>query len=682
MQDNYSTGEYLTVPDTVNILDQRHIGFGKTTEGLQLIDHNVRHGKVSIVVMRSYDNLREMYGRLSPDTRARSVLFQGRPQPGMCNFTDEIETFKNIIPSLISCGSCGENYCGYQAQKQRIRDLKADSTTDQGLVIFTVRDNLHTVIWEFFRSKWLTIIVDDIPLSDILWPGYQTTKEEIEKAIEFFVDMNPVYVSLLVKVSEMLITESPKTTLQFIKENEIEIQYQIKELGRSIHDYYEMFGTQGVPSFNYLSHLMRASNIRINDPIKPSIIIIYNSQVERIKGCRTIYINGTPTANDRKMMDRLGPYQPLTEQAPNNDNFIVLQYRKAKYTQQSLKDSPVLPPLLEKLVGRVKHALEFIDTPLLFMTDGKAYEKKYREILTDRLSNHEFVPFFSRNANSTNQYRNAPILILFGTPTKPPEAYIGPSYDSVRIDTDQLSEAIRASKEKKAKTGRPDAVYPVPPEIVTDDIRGQVIQMTGRTHRKGDRTDAPKLVVLLNMVDTCDESGYIAHTGARVYTVDNETEFVKLYGKMAKLVLEPRIMDRVYQEIDHQLQSGIRPGLIDTSATYSQKVAGIVSKRTIEKLLRERYSLEDTLTQQGRNKIAITGIKPKMDWANKNRPEFLSNHGLGAIGFEFHCLSLYNTRSPLDLETSRALSIWEMMGKYVTIPLTRPKMKVLKISQQ
>ena len=640
MQYQYSTSEYLTISDLENILDQRHIGYGKTTEGLELLNHNVRHGSVSIVVMRSYDNLREMYDRLSPDTRVRSVLFQGRPQPGMCNHTEALANLKDIIPSFISCAGCGDFSCGYQRQKQIITDLKKNRNDKNGLVIFTVSQNLHYLIWEFFRSERLTIIIDDIPLSDILWPGIQTTKGEIEKAIDFLTDMNPVHVSLLVNLSEMLITESPKTTLQFAKENEQGIKLQIKELGHSIYEYCGMFGTQGVPSFHYLSKILQASDIRINDPIKPSNIIIYNSQVERIRQSRIIYINGTPTASDRKMMDLLGLYQPLKKEAPINDNFIILQFRKAKYTHQSLIDSPVLPPLLEKLVGRVKHALEFIDTPLLFMTDCKAYEEKYQDILTPLIPNHEFVPFFSRNANSTNQYRNCPISIIVGTPIKPPEAHLDPSYDSVRIDDDELHEMIRSSKEKKSKSGHSDAVYPVSSEIIEDDTRGQVIQMTGRTHRHGDKNDAPKLVVVLNKVDLCDESGYIAHTGARVYTVDDGTECVKSFNKMVKPVLEPRVMDRVYRELDHQLQSGNRPGLIHTSETYSQKVAGIVSKRTIERLLRERYSLEDALTQQGRNKIIITGIKPKMGWAIKNRFRNLSNHGLGAIGFEFHCFSL------------------------------------------
>ena len=108
MQCIYSTSEYIKIPDTINILDQRHLGYGKSTEGRQLLEYNVRHGKVTIIVMRSYDNLGEMYGLLGRDTRERSIIFKGKPQPGMCEFTDELDTMKDIVPSFISCRSCGD----------------------------------------------------------------------------------------------------------------------------------------------------------------------------------------------------------------------------------------------------------------------------------------------------------------------------------------------------------------------------------------------------------------------------------------------------------------------------------------------------------------------------------------------------------------------------------------------
>lgn len=588
-----------------NIIDRRGTGIGKTTEAIAILNTTLAEGGVVVYVMGSFKSLEEVRPKIpSPNV----IIFKGRSHPGMCAVYEEKKHLTKYIHPKFSCYGCSTQLdgCPFKQQLSEIRSLK---DWGEGFAILTVPQNLDRVLKEL-GSKVTLVILDDVPLYKSTMPEKIIEKDTVRSAITW---LNPD--SILLIVSKMLLDpeKDTKSILKVIRMAENVYTEDLDELQERVEDAIDNGITP--PDLRFLFDLERVKTVVANDPAAPFQIRFYSDLTRRLRKCQVRYLNATPSLADYEAMKRLGPYDEISEPSEHHDNWIVLQLTGTKYTQQSLKESEPLIEILDTALSAFKKQLSFINQPLLFMTDGGAIKVRFNSYFAENHPSLEvkMVGFHSSESSGTNTFRNYPISVIIGAPSKPPEAFRHPCFDNLRKATEEIQEDIekenarRQTAKDNGKWVRYRGVFTVPREVSNSDARSSLIQMIGRTHRIGDDENQIKIVIVITDIGLplADETGHIPENGARVERIDTIEKLIKRLEELVKGALVPKVLDRIYQEIDISLFYGEKVGLSKVGKDYATLTG--VSERRIRDALSNRYETYETTNHQEKK---TTLLKP------------------------------------------------------------------------
>lgn len=578
-----------------NILDRRGTGCYKTTEAIEQLNTTVAGSGIVVYVMLSYDNLAEIEKRI---TAPNIVIFRGRPQPGMCVLHPNTQKISKYIRPKFRCHSCPEQFgCRYREQRITVEHLR---DSEEGFAVLTVPENLKHVL-KLIGKRLSLVIIDDVSLAKVVLPG-----EKVEKAsvITAFSYLEP-YPNLST-VSKMLLDrdQDPKSIVKHIRSIQKAFREELDQISIRVEEDVS-FGVTP-PDLRYLFELENAGRVVINDPVDKANIKIYSDLTKQLKTYRVRYLNATPSQGDLEAMKWLGPCNELADLSTHRDNWIVLQLKGAKYTKQSLLDSKPLESKISQITSSVEKQLTFINRPLLYMTAREANKRRFNDFFTEKYPNLrvEFVDFHSSRSYGTNDFRDYPVSIIVGAPSKPPSAFCHPCYDNLRKSAEEItkeSATIRERKEQAEREGNKPfipPIYPVSRDVTDTGTKNSIIQMIGRNLREGDNVDRVKIAIVITDIGLADETGHIPENGAKVEQFDSIGKLTARLKELVKVALDSQVMDEIFRQIDIRLTLGETVGLSQSSKDYHEQTG--VSERRIKKGLELRYNLCEIMNAQNK----------------------------------------------------------------------------------
>ena len=567
-------------PYNDNILDERNPGAGKTTDALQFTKENIEAAECVVFIMGDYSNLSRVELRLK---NCQSLIFKGKTQEDTCFRWEVYQSLYDYIRPPYECDECKSSpLCGYQKQIKRINELK---DSGKGFVIFTVKGNLPSVL-SLVSSLNPTIIIDDVPLSTVVFPSQTFPKDSLRRASKFVRQNN---FTLLDEVINHLKEDQFEDAKQFVIEHAEEYKTELKEMKiKAYLDYSDISKRRKIPNLNFLESLMGCFVVYDLDRYNQDSFKIVTSLASKLQKYKIIYLNATPDEKDHQNMLILGKYKTISGKADNNSNYLILQVTDSKYSKQTLQESPRIIGDINQICKIIKDAVQFTDNKVVFMTHEKIYNTRFKGKESSRLNevNPIFVKFHGSDSKATNDLRFHQICIIAGTPYYPPEYFLCPSLKDINDSSD------------------PDAAYPVSREISEDATRGLLIQMIGRICRSNEeKSDCLKVVIVFSSL-RLSNTKFLPEIGARIvryqllssYPDDafgNEA-FYSRVKEVAGQAFEKSIIAKACEIIDQRLPQSPNEAITlhGISEEINSACGGLLSKNTISECLKKYYTIE------------------------------------------------------------------------------------------
>ncbi|WP_440950289.1 hypothetical protein [Methanosphaerula subterraneus] len=587
---------YSNYPSNVNILDERNPGAGKTTDALQFSKEKIAAEECVIFIMSDYANLSRVELRLD---NIQSLIFKGKTQKDTCARWEVYKSLYRYIRPPHECDECNSlSSCNYQNQFKRVNELKKSG---KGFVIFTVKENLLSVL-SLVSGLNPTIIIDDVPLSTVVFPSQPFPKNSLRRASKF-VQQKLFFV--LDSVINLLMEEKYEDAIQFVKEHPEEYKAELKEIKNLAYlDYLDISKRKKIPNLIFLESLINCIGIYDLDRYNQESFKIVSSFVAKLQKYRILYLNATPDEKDRQTMLKLGKFETIEGKADDNSHYLILQVTDSKYTKQTLQESQRIIMETNQICDIIQDSVRLINNEIVFMTHENVYNTRIdgKTISHLNLVKHVFVKFYGSDSKATNDFRSHQICIIAGTPYYPPEYFLCPSLS----DINDLSD--------------PDAAYPVSREISEDAARGLLIQMIGRICRENEENpDCLKVVIVFSRLHLSDTK-FLPEIGARIerYKLSSnnpEDAFghQAFYSRVKEIVsqaFEESIIAKACEIIDQRVSQYPSEDITlnGISEELTSACGGLLSRNKIGKHLEKIYKIEQRINSRNhRSSICIVG---------------------------------------------------------------------------
>ncbi|TAJ44230.1 hypothetical protein CUJ86_09420 [Methanofollis fontis] len=560
--------------------------------------------------MQSYTLLEEMHGKISPKYKDRTMIYRGKTQENMCCRQEEIKKYyRHIKPSNI-CSNCNnKESCIYRSQGEQLRGLIRDG---QGIAIFTVKEMIKPVL-SFLIGREITIIIDDVPLSDVLMPEEETDIDNLYKISKFVSNIQGT--TIIPELVPMLI-DGPLTDIRsYLDGNHTKINRELEIIERHVIETILTSSNESIPDFRIIYSLIKGYgqdhpftlyNKSLNEMAPIKVVL---DESHHLKQHRVFYLNATPSQKDRYCMDILGDYgSPLIKDAEPNDNYLIIQVQDAKYPASGILQNP--EPLIKKIKtvsNDAIGALNYLDEKAVIFVKNNVYSRAFESGAVFDLP-HEHVKFFGKESKGTNDHRDKSMAIIPGTPILPPEAYYHPAYEEVMKPKEEIEKEIEQNKERTHKK----PVYPVQNEIIENDSNNEIFQMLGRIFRQDESNPDKKKVCILFSNSEIAQEDYMPQNGARIEkcwmnTEKGKTSIKNRLKREYKGIFIPKIIEKMCQEIEARLDKGEIISLHKFAESGSDQVK-IMSATKLKIELELRYSIKTKpFGQNNRNTKFIVG---------------------------------------------------------------------------
>lgn len=589
-----------------NIFDTRPVGFGKTESAIEYIEKEVAQGKIVIFLMGSYDNLEEVKNKLSKKSKERTIIFEGRTRPGMCKDSEQLSLLYQKTRPSRNCRTCEErNRCRYERQNESIdiflkeidteKQTTITGTIDTGFAVFTT-PNITWTLLDKLEKRNITTIIDDIAIANLVMPESPVPLEQI-RLVNHYLENKPD-LPLQKSIIEALFAQDLNVK-KTIKESKTKIYDELKVLSR----YIETDIKSGIKDFETLPNINFLYDIIDFEEIifKENVLLIFSSKVQdltRGNRNRIYYINATPDIKNIVAMDLLGKYQEKSGSAQRNEKHIILQIVDSKNSKGTLKDRGArVYKDLEKIQRWIEPSFRFIDKKIVFMSNNDAYESIVEPKTTIP---HDFVKFYGKESKSTNNYRNAPLCIIAGTPILPPNYFESPLLNQYHKNEFKLQE--EREKNEGSKYKRP--IYQVYDNVIQSSTLAYITQMCGRNLRQGENPNT-KIVVLfsdaeLSELDYLEKNGariekFALHNKKKIENDNGEHEFYKRFNALLREAIGSLILTRISEIIDQRLDNNEDVWVNEFAGEIYRKINYVPISPTIGRPLgkKQEYSKEE-----------------------------------------------------------------------------------------
>lgn len=601
--------------ERLNIFDRRHTGAGKTRDSIKFITSEVIQKRATITIMYSYKNLEEIFENLSDEIKERSLIFKGRTKPDVCEKAEFFERLYHHIRPRYDCITCKFS-CLYKKQitwlEKRTREQKT-KTDISGFAIFTVPKNLPFILYKLKNTK-ITIIIDDVPLSDVITPSQTIpTKElfEISNYIELIPTIENSIIQIIIKLlidrksQEIPIEDQIKA---IIEKNQHIIKFELLQIENEVES--GITKAAHIPNFSIIYTLQSVVQNDFEFKIyQPSVFD--NSHIKIIHTNSDLfkypirYLNATPSPFDIMCMEELGKYQVSDQSANYNEKFVVYQIIDKRYTKSTLIGNSPIHALVDQTIDVFSNTLRFLDVPLLFFCHKEVYEKKYQEKMEER-DDCRFVKFFDPLASSTNEFRDHPISIILGTPIRPPVAFQHPFNSAYQKTAEEIVIEIKKNNSNHYKK----AIYPVRDELVSLCIVADIEQMLGRSLRLGDRHYEKKISLLFTNTTLTDDD-YLKQNGAIIKKIslnsnEKAEKFFRQFKRECQNVLKIAVIEKVCADCDLKILKETI-SLEKICQQFAEENSPLFSVSWFKEELNKAYITEKRLVDHDGKKI-ITSI--------------------------------------------------------------------------
>jgi|GEM_PF-1784852 hypothetical protein len=516
-----------------SLIDTRPTDFRKTTESISR-----NKGRCYIHILPDYPLCEEIASK-----NPNGFVLYGRPK--FCEKIDE-EVYKYVIPSCRGCDNILN--CGFHKQKER----------GLGRDIYTVPQNLRLAM-EWFGSK--TIVIDDYPLSDIIFEYEDVTFTDISRLKDYLKDRGPKLFRLLKKIQPDLFQDIGKEIHKFIKKNRKELEKEYKSL-----DWEE--AKQHRAMTKIISLMLEAKKLWvfgiINESGTPLIRICGKMFTKRdFNKVRIEYITATPQNHEKDLLKQISslPIVELTDEPQARKNTTVIQIKDALYPTTTIKSK------YNTKFKRINKSIDdFISKParalglevVLFLTDSckkviqpcyknlklnsRRFKNSSTTVTNPNIAYEGLIPILLHGKGSigTNDLIDISIGIISGISFLPLPFFIRPPYiedferlrfiieEKISSDRALLSEweNIRRVYKNKSKDLLKSNLYHVLYDSIEqygvntrEIVENRIKQAIARIARG---KDEPKLIIIISNLELTDrEDGFIPEVGVHVKRIES-----------------------------------------------------------------------------------------------------------------------------------------------------------------
>jgi len=590
-------------------------GSGKTGSAIKHIDHLVTHGKCAIMVMQSYDLLKEAYDRLQNKDNAK--IFKGKTQEDICPRHEELkELYKYAITGL--CPECNKMAnCEYYKQ---IDWIKGKRKEDKWICVFTVKENVECVL-EAINSADTTIIVDDIYIHELVLPRDDISVYNLQQINDYLEEKKKdkdlwEHYFLLQEIVDSLLSDSDD--IQTF-ENDYRIfggdvyKDEIKDLSNLIK---KGLWNKDLPDFRILYKIIkRLQDKRLFRIRRSGKTVIYTEDnTEFYQKYRILYLNVKPRCSETReltpdcvivdgyspLFELLGEYHLFNELPPPNEKWVILQVnlfrnRTINFTKRTAYESHILGECIEEILALNDGISKCLGINCLLITNNGAYKKgKISKAIQKSKYAHDHEYHFGDGVRSTNQYEKALLCIYVGNPYLPSDYYEGPLFDKLRVDKNQVKDG------KKAK-------YPVSKEITNTDSKSETEQGLSRVLR-GDSKVCKSGIFFgdIEFDGRLSTNGAVVKPGYNIHDEDEKKRFLKDVRKELQRIYRQKLTERLCEEVESLLKTVGHPIKLDSFATefIERNNLGKLYKstKTIKKYIQEKFNV--ITVQEKSNKVA------------------------------------------------------------------------------
>lgn len=572
-----------------NILDTRYTGCGKSFDAKLLMNKRIKEGKYTIFLATSYENLEEIRDNIPEPLRSQTIIYKGKTKCGKCNDSGEISNkYKVIIPKS-RCKQCLTD-CPYKNQESELEGLLRKE--ELGSVVLTTPQMLFFILMKM-KGLHPLIIGDDVPISDILFPGYHFSianfdsikvflKEKLGKRIKTILDISNTIVSGNFSIDYL---ESIPNLSKRLKH-----ELEVIEAYINLSEFSEISKCPNFKFFYHLQHYDDKENFNVEFEQNFGEITIYIDNLDLKRNYQFIFLNATPSVKDRLCFESIGKLKEISKISPDNPNFTVIQINDYKNPKETLLNSTALAHAeVFEIDNLVKNTISFLNIDYAFSTNEEIYNRYYGSLKC------EFIKFFGSDSRSTNQYSDIIFQIVLGAPI------INPSYFRHPIFKNKNQQSVDSSFSKNFEN------Y---------DIKSQIIQILARIMRKSPNSEnLPKLAILFTSIEVTEEIQ--RNIGANVIKLSlKPTEKEKSKKKIQKIFKKhfgPLVFSKIFQDLDKELLRGSLE-LEKTAQLLVPKLWPLYSDSTIKRKIRENFPTEvrTIVNQKSSNKTIMINQRQNM----------------------------------------------------------------------
>ena len=585
-----------------NIYDFSHTGGNKTTRAIAFIEHEITNGRPVIVIMQDYSTLDAAYlKRFSTTVLSRSLIVMGKTQERMCIHSDRYSKLYEFVSPINECNNCPKKTtCAYQAQKNQFKELLNSSS--HGFVLLTTPRMLDHILHQCHSLK-PTIIIDDVPLSQVITDEILDTEKNLKKLVKVCVDLA---CDKLSTIAQMLLDKSPSDVIvNYIREHKKAID---EEHFRSQKIINEMFtGGQEFATYDSVYGLCDAVScdtmieIFYDEHGIFGVLKIFSTR-KNLQQYRIFYLNASSNYIDEYYIKQLEAegLERIGKESDDNPQFTVYQLVDAKYPQSSITKSSAI---VRKVSATAKHFITILTDlgmKIPFFTHDASYTTAFNPDRDFQQTPHEFVKFRGSKTKGTNEFLDVPISVIVGTPNLPASYFMHPAFKDVKkTDSEIITDIEKRNAEIKAKV-YVHPVYPVPNNISERCAVEHLIQVIGRTLRiDNNHPERKKFVILFSFLENQNlfEKECKRQNGANVvlfkYDKRKEQEqFFKTIDNALPSVFTPYIKEKVFEKLDEELARGACVKLGEFSKERADECHKLVSYKTIERNITDAYDIE------------------------------------------------------------------------------------------
>lgn len=601
-----------------NIYDYSHTGGSKTTRAREFIELEISNKRPVIVVMQDYSTLETTYqNRFSPTVLSKSLVVKGKTQPGMCTHYERYSQLHAFVQPPNECPSCPKrNSCKYQSQKTEFNALISSS---EGFVILTTPRMLDTIL-KRCESLQPSIIIDDVPISQVITKEISDTDENLNKLIT---ECDSIFCEKLSALAKMLLEKkSPNEILEYTRENGESIKGELNKIQTKITATFT--GSEKFAKYDSLFGLLHAVScdtlvdIYYDDHGIFGMLKIFSTKKD-LQQHRIFYLNASRNYIDEYYLDQLKDLEPVCIESGDNPQFTVYQLIDAKYSRSSIQDSNVVVGKVTETCNLFNQLILDLEVKIPFFTHDRSYENKFKPDINFQKINHSFVKFYGSKTKGTNEFINIPLSVIVGTPFLPTSYFMHPAFKEKYKTKSQIAKEVITRNKKMSAGQYAPPVYPVCNAITEHCAVEQLIQVIGRTLRVNlNNPDQEKFVILFSKLDDQDafEKECKNQNGAIVIPfyydkASGKTFFFKALRKSISTVFRPVIVTWIFKKIDEELAHAPYVKFSEFSKKMADDLHGFISHKTIERDIQDTYETGfKPLGERGRDILVI--LKKKM----------------------------------------------------------------------